>query len=586
MGVPSFYRNLVKRYKNIIKKKLDKKIEALYIDANCLFHPECFKVLEYYPKLTNQDKLFKLMVKRIIDKINYLIELCDPNLVYIAVDGVCPLAKINQQRVRRFGYSNDYKIKIYKKYGIERNTSWSNIVISPGTKFMYDLHQELIKHFKNSKRKIIYDSYMTAGEGEHKVLQHMKNTYSNSKYNLVVYGLDADLIFLCMSSQLDNIYLMREADQFGMLDLSEDEKDKMIFADIDYTKYCINEDFNGIQNKFVQKIFNDTDSENSDDEINYVNGKIKFKYDFVNDYIFICYFLGNDFLPHLPSLDIKMGGLDIVREVYLDCFETFQTNIIQIDENNIQSNIQSNIQFNNEFLISFLEKLGEKEQYFFKDTLTYHMVKHKRRKCFETEKHKIELWQHENLKNVKVDDKIKLHQDNYKDRYYSHYFKTDKYQKENINKICKNYLEGIIWVSKYYFDKCDSWKWQYKYTHAPFLSDIYEYLKDKNINNISYPKKEPLKIFEQLVSIIPYNYNHILPYNLRYLSSSTKSEIIDMFPIGYEKDMIYKTQLYKCIPILPYLEIDRVINIVSKIKLDENDYKRSKILKPIHLGLI
>jgi 5'-3' exonuclease len=575
MGVPSFYRKLVGKYKNIIKNKLNGKIEALYIDANCLFHPECFKVLEYYPKEGNQDKLFKLMVKRIIDKIDYLIELCDPNLVYVAVDGVCPLAKINQQRVRRFGYSNNYKNDIYKKYGIEKNTSWSNIVISPGTKFMFDLHNYLLKHFKKSKRNIIYDSYMTAGEGEHKILQHMKKKYSNhnNNPNLVVYGLDADLIFLCMSSQLNNIYLMREADQFGMLKLAEGEKDRMIYADIDFTKECINSDFNGTNKKITVEMF----SSDSDSDEYFDNSKLddlQHNTNFINDYIFICYFMGNDFLPHLPSLDIKMDGLDIVKEVYLECFQTYQTNLV-----NIKNNV---ITFNNEFLLSFLYKLGEKEKYFFKDTLTYHMAKHKRRRCFETEKYKKDIWYHENLKNVIIKDAIKLHEDGYKERYYQHYFKTNKYKKETINKICHNYLEGIKWVSQYYFDTCDSWRWQYKYTHPPFLSDIYDYLKNKNINDIIYPKGKPLKIYEQLVSIIPYKYNHILPFNLRYLSSSVDSELIDMFPIGYESDMIYKTQLYKCIPILPYLEIDRVIDIVSKIKLDIKDIERSKKLTPFH----
>ena len=95
-------------------------------------------------------------------------------------------------------------------------------------------------------------------------------------------------------------------------------------------------------------------------------------------------------------------------------------------------------------------------------------------------------------------------------------------------------------------DKCIDWRWQFNFTHPPLMEDFYRYLEsnflyDKNFNKIEFLNRESLPIFVQLTSVLPPKFNYLLPKNYRYLSTSEDSAVIDMFPIEYKVDKIYKS---------------------------------------------
>ena len=106
MGVPGFFLWLWKKYKkdnfvfskNSINDKPDinkvliekiNSIDYLLIDANCLIHPMCFKILAENPDFTNQNSLENKMIERVLEYIDTLINYVDPKKgIYLAIDGV------------------------------------------------------------------------------------------------------------------------------------------------------------------------------------------------------------------------------------------------------------------------------------------------------------------------------------------------------------------------------------------------------------------------------------------------------------------------------------------------------------------
>ena len=144
MGVPGFFMWLMKQYKN--KKMVFPKVNAdptdmvhvidyILIDMNCMIHPECFKTLEDI-KTTDIDKIEAKMRNNVISYLEKIIEHNMPRRgIYLAIDGVAPVAKMKQQRMRRFKSIKDKELydSIRKKHNKSNPIYWNNSAITPGT---------------------------------------------------------------------------------------------------------------------------------------------------------------------------------------------------------------------------------------------------------------------------------------------------------------------------------------------------------------------------------------------------------------------------------------------------------------------
>ena len=155
MGVPKFTAWLRQQQKNFNKffiVKQPRNIDNLFIDANSTIY-DVFSNID--KKVLNEvksvDQLEELIINGVTRFYDGIIDLIDPKLIYIAIDGVVPFSKITQQRIRR--YTSYYVNESDDSITNDIVKSWHpNSNISPGTPFMQKLNIELTKYI-NTKNK-------------------------------------------------------------------------------------------------------------------------------------------------------------------------------------------------------------------------------------------------------------------------------------------------------------------------------------------------------------------------------------------------------------------------------------------------
>ena len=272
MGIPSYFKRLADSVKGILVREVNG-VKALLLDFNCIVY-NCIRdpTLPAYCEDEEKKAAWEALVQEEVCK--YIVEIWQscgkPPSVLIAVDGVVPMAKIRQQRMRRFK-SLWWAAKEYEM-GVRApgEVRWDTNAITPGTAFMETLSSRLHRLAK-ARGWTVSDSN-EPGEGEHKVMAWIR---ARGQGTTVVYGLDADLILLSMLHRCgmsESLYLMREKAEF----YDSGASCKFMYLSIDSLMDAL----------FVKE-----------------NRKRH-----VLDYIAGMSFLGNDFLPHGISFKIKEGG--------------------------------------------------------------------------------------------------------------------------------------------------------------------------------------------------------------------------------------------------------------------------------------
>ena len=330
MGIPKFAYYISTRYPLILKKIIDDvdipEIDNFYLDVNGIIHNAC---RNYFCNASQINETTKQIYHEVCEVIKKLVHMIKPkNLLMISIDGVAPRAKMNQQRIRRFRKELDIikSLEEEEKNEIENKPFDSN-AISAGTKFMFNLTTYMKEYISNEKKvneewsniEIILTGSDVPGEGEHKILEYFRNLKASKKYNPYIrhciYGLDADLIMLSLITHEASIVILRE-DTLKMR-----QKEKLEKKGIEVINKNNNENGNPYELLSVSVLRDYLEL-----EFNYLKNKIYFTYNFekiIDDFIFLCFFIGNDFIPNLFSFNIENGALTHL----IDFYKTYLTEV-------------------------------------------------------------------------------------------------------------------------------------------------------------------------------------------------------------------------------------------------------------------
>ena len=507
MGIPSYFRKIIQRYPGILCKRVES-CSLLCFDFNCLVY-RCLRGVSLpIPESHDEearDSWEAELLREVCRTVKEVwIEAGRPRHVYIAVDGVVPMAKIRQQRVRRFKSA-------FLKRGVTE-TSWDTNAITPGTAFMTKLGRHLAVLAKEQGRGWIVSGVDEAGEGEHKIMKYLRSAKLESG-GICVYGLDADLILLSMLTgemiSNENLWLLREKQEFGSSANAEtSDKQEYTFMNLEEFKLRI-----GV--KGVNEVLN---------------------------YVGLMSLMGNDFLPHSLTHKLNDDGHDCVIDE-LRKMKQSKKWLVSAD-----GQLQADV------LLSICAKWSADEK-----GRILHTIKKKQEQSHRgvgkgmDESEGLPLkW---NVEKVLLNDAGGL-KDSWRDEYWNfiHPF-ADKQQ------LCSEYIYGLQWILDYYTGRVEiNTSWLFPSWIPPLWSDLADVLKEGKVLLLQPPVIAPIEPSEQLSMVLPLeSWGLIQEKNLRRLPAL----LPQMWPLNYSFFSLGRKWLWECEARVPILTAERVREILK-----------------------
>ena len=297
MGIPTYFRYLFETYgSEIVSMSVNQQsYDGLFFDFNSIIYNVYYKKVE-------ENQIPQQFFQNIYKELSHICLLVNPKqTVYLFLDGPVPRAKMVQQRSRRYK-----SVQLQELLGKASNSFNPSNNICPGTVFMQDMTKFLKSKFPELQEKlshhpeILFSDSNTFGEGEHKMMPVIRSLAPD--FSLCVMSPDNDLLSLLILTEKKFITLFRKMDVFlkRMLRIHEENQQDFIFIDMD--RIC--EKFTLEQSKQLNTSIANLNEKN-----------------LLLDYNMLLSMVGNDFVPVLPYMRIKNGGMNTLMYQYNKIFK-------------------------------------------------------------------------------------------------------------------------------------------------------------------------------------------------------------------------------------------------------------------------
>ncbi|KAG5186855.1 XRN 5'-3' exonuclease N-terminus-domain-containing protein [Tribonema minus] len=574
MGVPKFYRWLSERYPKINQIVSDTSLipefDNLYLDMNGILHGCTHPNDDSLSKQLSERDVF-LGVFHYIDRI--VTHIVRPRRVlYMAIDGVAPRAKMNQQRSRRFRSAKDAAAARAEAAArgetVDDGEVFDSNCITPGTEFMAKVSAHL-KYFIRKKIKedplwqrltVIFSGHEVPGEGEHKIMQYIRDQRCAGAFapntRHCMYGQDADLILLGLVAHEPHFTLLREVVNFnnGRAGGARGAKNavKLVMkttADAQFQLLHLSVLREYLWVEFTLGMSAATASALSLERV-------------VDDFVFITFLVGNDFLPHMPSLDIGEEAFALLFGIYRELAPAWRGGYLTRD-----GSIEDP-----DRLEQFLAAVGAKEDEIFatreieEEGMRERQRRHGNRQNVPSEE---DLDDEETRLQEAYEDamlQVLGHvpegstpgQKDFKGRYYFEKFGITPVHTQVHSELRHQYVAGLQWC----LAGCVSWEWFFPFHYVPMLSDLTG-LRDM-FGKVSFRLSKPFLPFEQLLGCLPAASAWCLPKPYALLMTSPDSPIADFYPADFKIDMNGKRNPWEAVNLLPFIDASRLFAAVHE----------------------
>lgn len=550
MGIPFYFKKLTSDFSDIVTPELPAhKCNRLFLDFNCGIHFCVGQIKEdqhaKHKNILSHSSFESLLIKKCCELIEDLAQCAAPSdLLYVSIDGVPPMAKITQQRKRRY-FSDWRRTRLLRRmqhanpeHLRQLKHEWNSNCITPGTKFMEQLMKSLntfCREFECShKIKVVFSPCQEYGEGEHKICHYIQQHDCQEDWIDVIYGLDADMILLGMLSKNSmNTFLMREHAFYKSNTISGGKSMSYLFLDIKHTLTCVCQQWCSFL-----KLGESPPPPSATHERSFI----------LKCYVVLTFLLGNDFIPHLSHLRLRENGLETLLNAYRTTYERCGTHIILPDKDDL----------NLPFLLNFFEILSVSEDIEFRNAEEAYftrtppniksMLPANGRDDLKFEIKKLDFYPILNKSS------LRLFTDNmqgWRTNYYFHLFDKDPHSNV-VTRACASYLQGLVWCCDYYFKQRTNWAWFYKYNYSPTILDLYNYSSSlERLSNFTSQdvgaNADYVKVHEQLLMVIPPSSKFIIPNSehIKYITDINKG-FVHTFPVDFEIVTYLKSQLHEC----------------------------------------